>query len=137
MPWIKKTINWPDDSGAAVQQGSLRLYFSPDSIDLSNAAKRKLDAAVVALRESADAQLMIVGFSNNHGVQSQGDLTALSRSRAVYRYLASHGAELRRVRVLWHASPLDVAEEKHGAAKFRKVEMYFVRFPYRRDAASP
>jgi outer membrane protein OmpA-like peptidoglycan-associated protein len=107
----------------------MRLAFDVDARELSESAKRDVDAALAVL--SADPALVVVidGHADRTGTPAYNDDLSRARADAVAAMLAARGAARSRLSVSGHGArrPIAPGNDAASLARNRRVELSFER----------
>jgi outer membrane protein OmpA-like peptidoglycan-associated protein len=122
------TSVWPSVQAQRLAEGkAARVYFPPDSAELTAPAKAELDAILHVLSRNAGKPVAIVGHCALFGTEQGRIELSEARARHVRRYLLDAGwqpAKDPATRGVGAAEPL--TREPDGQAKNRRVELRFV-----------
>ena len=125
--------NAPTEYRDLLQQAerlSLNFRFRSGSYQLDNKAMRDLERLVDFLRgpDYRDAELILLGFSDNLGAQDKNIKLSVIRARTVFRELLARGIDdahfAMTVRGLGPALPVASNETADGRRKNRRVEVW-------------
>ena len=105
------------------------VNFAFDSANLTDQAKKNLDAIVNIFKEYPDTKLLIEGYTDSVGSDEYNLKLSKRRAQAVADYLKSHGVAADRfqsIKGYGEANPRASNDTKEGQAKNRRVEIGIV-----------
>jgi outer membrane protein OmpA-like peptidoglycan-associated protein len=100
---------------------SLEVYFSPDSIDLSDAAQTALAAVVKEMEANPTLTVELGGYTDPRGALDYNYALSQRRVEAVRRYLMDRGIQLARIQAasLGPISSTDIPDVKKRRVTIR------------------
>jgi len=100
------------------------VHFAYDESDLSDAAKRTMDAKVVILNNNPDVRLMIEGYADERGTMRYNEALGLRRANALRDYLSAAGLATTRLDVISYGKrrPLSSGTNEADYAQNRRGE---------------
>jgi peptidoglycan-associated lipoprotein len=101
-----------------------RVLFAYDKSELTDNAKRTLDAKVVILKTNPDVRLMIEGYADERGTTLYNDALGLRRANALRDYLSAAGLLVTRLAVISYGKtrPLSAGTSEADYALNRRGE---------------
>lgn len=103
------------------------ILFEFDEAELKPGAERSIEQLASFLKENADTQIMIEGFTDALGEEAYNKTLSLQRAEAVRAALARHGVNTQRMKAkgLGEAYPVATNEDAVGRQQNRRVEIVF------------
>ena len=101
------------------------LHFATGKSDITPEAEAALNAAVTALRNHAEWNIRVEGFTDNVGIPDANLKLSSDRANAVMDWLAEHGIDRSRLTAKGYGEGRPVAKNAtpEGRAKNRRVEL--------------
>ena len=119
-----------DYTGCALVSSRPELvYFSSNSLVLSNTARQKLDEVIATLIAHPDKSVLLTSHTDNRGSERDNLALSYDRATAVVSYITQRNVE--RSRITFNAygetQPADRNDTKQGRQNNRRVELLFQR----------
>jgi outer membrane protein OmpA-like peptidoglycan-associated protein len=101
------------------------VHFATGKAELTADSDAALNDAVAALKEHADWNIRVEGFTDNVGKSDANLALSSDRANAVMEWLANHGIERGRLSAKGYGESRPVAKNStaEGRAKNRRVEL--------------
>jgi SH3 domain-containing YSC84-like protein 1 len=105
------------------------VHFATGKAELTDDSDGALNEAVAALKEHADWNIRVEGFTDNVGTREANLTLSNERANAVLEWLANHGIDRARLSAKGYGESRSVARNStaEGRAKNRRVELVKVR----------
>jgi outer membrane protein OmpA-like peptidoglycan-associated protein len=115
----------PEKVAAILNDSVLIIYFGPNSKQLSNKAKEKLDRVVEIIRNNPTADIILNGYSDSYGDKSYNEMIAEMRASMVKAYLVGKGIESSKIQTFGHGAQKFIGSNKtlEGRHMNRRVEI--------------
>ncbi|WP_247236044.1 OmpA family protein [Telluribacter sp. SYSU D00476] len=109
--------------------GSVILYFSQSSYDLSTEVKERLNTMARYLREQPGQKAQITGYTEDAGREELNKTLSEYRARTVMNYLKSLGVPARQLSIRWMGSnsPAAPNDTEENRMKNRRVVVQFAQ----------
>ena len=114
------------------------ILFDFNSTSLSDAAKASLAEFAEVLKATADADVAILGHTDNVGSEKANQSVSEKRAKAVANFLVEQGVEsqIKDVFGMSYNQPIASNDTEEGKAQNRRVEVYMYASQAMIDAAN-
>ncbi len=114
--------------GIRLVLGENAIRFDTNKSNLTATAQANLDKLIPVLKEYADTDIAIYGFTDNTGSDEYNQTLSEQRAASVKTYLASKGLSTSRLRVigLGETDPVSTNDTAEGRSENRRVEFTIV-----------
>jgi outer membrane protein OmpA-like peptidoglycan-associated protein len=115
----------PEKVEAILNDSVLIIYFSQNSKELSDKAKKKLDRVVEIIRNNPTADITLNGYTDSYGDKSYNEMIADIRVSVVKAYLVDKGIESDKIKTFGHGAQNFIGSNKtlEGRRINRRVEI--------------
>jgi outer membrane protein OmpA-like peptidoglycan-associated protein len=115
----------PEKVAAILKDSGLMIYFGPNSKQLSDKAKEKLDRVVEIIRNNPAVDIILNGYTDSYGDKHYNEMIAKQRTLMVKAYLVDKGIESNKIQALGHGAQKFIGSNKtfEGRQMNRRVEI--------------
>jgi outer membrane protein OmpA-like peptidoglycan-associated protein len=115
----------PEKLAAVLKDSGLIIYFDPNSKQLSDKAKKKLDRVVEIIRNNPAVDIILNGYTDSYGEKSYNEMIAEQRALMVKAYLVDKGIESTKIKTFGHGAQKFIGSNKtlEGRQMNRRVEI--------------
>jgi outer membrane protein OmpA-like peptidoglycan-associated protein len=115
----------PEKVAAILKNSGLIIYFGPNSKQLSDKAKEKLDRVVEIVRNNPAVDIILNGYTDSYGDKHYNEMIAEQRALMVKAYLVDKGIESNKIQAFGHGSQKFIGSNKtlEGRQMNRRVEI--------------
>ena len=114
-----------DQSDQTSPAKAIRLFFGPNSNELSDQQIEQLDAMTGFILENPTARVYINGYSDSSGSREYNKMVSESRANAVKAYLLAKGVDTGKMEAIGHGAKKFIAgnDTEEGRRLNRRVEI--------------
>jgi outer membrane protein OmpA-like peptidoglycan-associated protein len=115
----------PDKVAAILKDSGLIIYFDPNSKQLSNKAKEKLDRVVEIIHNNPAVDIILNGYTDSYGDKHYNEMIAEQRALMVKAYLVDKGIESNKIQAFGRGVQKFIGSNKtlEGRQMNRRVEI--------------
>jgi outer membrane protein OmpA-like peptidoglycan-associated protein len=115
----------PEKVSALLKDSGLIIYFCPNSKQLSDKAKEKLDWVVEVIRNNPSVDIILNGYTDSYGDKHYNEMIAEQRALMVKAYLVDKGIESNKIQAFGHGAQKFIGSNKthEGRQMNRRVEI--------------
>jgi len=115
----------PEKVAAILKDSGLIIYFDPNSKQLSDKAKEKLDRVVEIIHNNPAVDIILNGYTDSYGDKHYNEMIAEQRALMVKAYLVDKGIESNKIQAFGHGAQKFIGSNKtlEGRQMNRRVEI--------------
>jgi outer membrane protein OmpA-like peptidoglycan-associated protein len=115
----------PEKVAAILKDSGLIIYFGPNSKQLSDKAKEKLNRVVEVIRNNPSVDIILNGYTDSYGDKHYNEMIAEQRALMVKAYLVDKGIESTKIQAFGHGAQKFIGSNKthEGRQMNRRVEI--------------
>jgi len=115
----------PEKVAAILKDSGLIIYFGPNSKQLSDKAKEKLDRVVEIIHNNPAVDIILNGYTDSYGDKHYNEMVAEQRALMVKAYLVDKGIEFNKIQAFGHGAQKFIGSNKslEGRQMNRRVEI--------------
>ena len=115
----------PEKVAAILKDSGLIIYFGPNSKQLSDKAKEKLDRVVEIIRNNPAIDIILNGYTDSYGDKHYNEMISEQRALMVKAYLVDKGIESTKIQAFGHGAQKFIGSNKthEGRQMNRRVEI--------------
>ena len=115
----------PEKVAAILKDSGLIIYFGPNSKQLSDKAKEKLDRVVEIIHNNHAVDIILNGYTDSYGDKHYNEMIAEQRALMVKAYLMDKGIESDKIMTFGHGAQKFIGSNKtlEGRRMNRRVEI--------------
>ncbi len=115
----------PEKVAAILKDSGLIIYFGPNSKQLSDKAKEKLDRVVEIIHNNPAVDIILNGYTDSYGDKHYNEMIAEQRALMVKAYLVDKGIESNKIQAFGHGAQKFIGSNKslEGRQMNRRVEI--------------
>ncbi len=115
----------PEKVAEMLSESVFVIFFSQNSNELSDEAKKKLDRLVEIINNNPDAGITLNGYTDSYGAQTYNEMISEVRASMVKAYLVDNGISADRINTFGHGAQKFIGSNKTAAGRQmnRRVEI--------------
>jgi outer membrane protein OmpA-like peptidoglycan-associated protein len=115
----------PEKVAAILKDSGLIIYFGPNSKQLSDKAKEKLNRVVEVIRNNPFVDIILNSYTDSYGDKHYNEMIAEQRALMVKAYLVDKGIESTKIQAFGHGAQKFIGSNKthEGRQMNRRVEI--------------
>jgi outer membrane protein OmpA-like peptidoglycan-associated protein len=115
----------PEKVAALLKDSVLIIYFGPNSKQISDKAKKKLDRVVEIIRNNPAVDIILNGYTDSYGDKHYNEMIAEQRALMVKAYMVDKGIESTKIQTSGHGAQKFIGSNKtlEGRQINRRVEI--------------